>query len=103
MESPPPSPPPQSARPKARTLKDILAEFESIDQVVFDPIKLEQHRDAQPLLPPTFSATSHPFDYFALFFTRDLFNTITTNTNLYAAMQRICAGEEGMRERTELL
>ena len=78
MESPPPSPPPQSARPKARTLEDILAEFESIDQVVFDPIELEQHRDAQPLLPPTFSATSHPFDYFTLFFTHDLFETITT-------------------------
>src|SRR5260370_28857953 len=98
MESPPPSPPPQSARPKAKTLKDILAEFESIDQVVFDPIELEQHRDAQPLLPPTFSATSRPFDYFALFFTHDLFKTITTNTNRYAATQRIRAGEEVMRD-----
>ena len=48
MESPPPSPPPQPTRLKARTLKDILAEFESIDQVVFDPIELEQHKDAQP-------------------------------------------------------
>jgi hypothetical protein len=104
MESPPPSPPPpQPARLKAKTLKDILAEFESIDQVVFDPIELEQHRDAQPLLPPTFSATSHPFDYFALFFTHDLFKTITTNTNRYAATQRIRAGEEGMREWTDLL
>jgi hypothetical protein len=70
MES---QPPPQSARPKARTLGDILAEFNSIDQVIFDPVKLEQHRDAQPLLPPTFSATSHPFDYFTLFFTHDFF------------------------------
>jgi hypothetical protein len=96
-------PPPQSTRPKARTLDDILAEFDSIDQVVFDPIKLEQHRDAQALLPPTFSATSHPFDYFTLFFTYDLFQTITTNTNRYAAKQRIRAGEEGMREWTDLL
>jgi hypothetical protein len=100
MES---QPPPQSARPKARTLDDILAEFDSIDQVIFDPVKLEQHRDAQPLLPPTFSATSHPFDYFTLFFTHDLFQTITTNTNRYAAIQRIHTGEEGMREWTDLL
>ena len=60
-------------QPKARTLKDILAEFDTIDQVKFDPIVLEQHRDAQPLLPPTFSATSHPFDYFIiLIFTHNL-------------------------------
>ena len=101
MES---QPPPESASKKARTLEDILAEFDAIDQVIFDPIKLEQHRDAQPLLLPTFSATSsHLFDYFTLFFTHDLFKTITANTNRYAAIQRIHAGEEGVREWTDLL
>jgi hypothetical protein len=79
MESQQP-PPPQPARLKARTLKDILAEFDSIDQVVFDPIELEQHRDAQPLLPPTFSATSHPFDYFAF---RLAFNSTQLNQCLW--------------------
>jgi hypothetical protein len=101
MESQPP--PPQPAKLKARSLDDILAEFDSIDQVVFDPVELEQHRDAQPLLPPTFSATSSPFDYFTLFFTPTLFDTITTNTNRYAAIQRIHTREEGMREWTDLL
>lgn len=97
------SQPPQSTKPKLPTLEDILAEFESIDQVVFDPIQLEQHRDAQPLLPLTFPASSHLFDYFALFFTHDLFKTITTNTNRYAAIQRIYAGEEAMWQWTDLL
>jgi hypothetical protein len=81
---------PTAPRQKARSLDDILAEFGSIDQVVFDPLQLEQpRRHAQALLPPTFSATSHPFDYFTLFFTPDLFRTITTNTNRYAATKRL--------------
>ena len=99
------SQPPQSTmKPKARSLEDILAEFDSIDQVVFEPMKLEEHCNAQALLPPTFPTTSsHPFDYFALFFTHELFETITTNTNRYAAIQRIRAGEEGIREWANLL
>jgi hypothetical protein len=74
---------------KARSLKDILAEFEPIDQVIYEPIELEPHRDAQALLPPTFSTKSHPFDYFTLFFTPELFSTITKHTNQYAAQQRL--------------
>jgi hypothetical protein len=101
MEPQPPST--QPAKLKARSLDDILAEFDPIDQVIFDPIELELHRDAQPLLPPTFLSTSSPFDYFTLFFTPTLFDTITTNTNRYAAMQRIYLREEGMREWTDLL
>jgi hypothetical protein len=73
---------------KARSLEDILAEFEPIDQVIYEPVKLEPHRDAQALLPPTFSTKSHPFDYFTLFFTPELFSTITKHTNQYAAVQR---------------
>jgi hypothetical protein len=73
--------PPQPTRPKALTLEDILPQFDAIDQVIFEPIQLEHHRDAPPLLPPTFPATSCPFNYFTLFFTHDLFETITTNAN----------------------
>jgi hypothetical protein len=36
----------QTLRQKARTLKDILTEFGSIDQVTFDPIKLEPRQPA---------------------------------------------------------
>jgi hypothetical protein len=89
--------PTQSATAR-RTLEDILTEFGSINQVIFDPFKLEHpHRHAQALLPPTFSATSHPFDYFTLFFTPNLFQTITTNTNRYAATHRIHIVDEAQR------
>jgi hypothetical protein len=82
----PQPPPPQPAKLKTRSLDDILAEFDSIDQVVFDPIELEAHRDTQPLLPLTFLVTSSLFDYFTLFFTPTLFDTIMTNTNRYTVM-----------------
>jgi hypothetical protein len=56
----------QPTRPKALTLEDILAQFDAIDQVIFEPIQLQQHRDAPALLAPTFQATSCPFNYFTL-------------------------------------
>ena len=86
-----------------RSLDDILAEFDPLDQVVFDPIQLEPPTRARPLLPPTFSGSSHPFDYFSLFFTPDLFHLITTNTNRYTDIQRIHAVEERLREWNTLL
>jgi hypothetical protein len=67
--------------PKARSLEEILAEFKPIDQVIYETIKLEPHRDGQALLPPTFLTKSHPFDYFTLFFTPEIFSTITKHTN----------------------
>lgn len=45
MESQSP-PSAQPARLKARSLEEILAKFDSIDQVVFNPVKLGQHHDA---------------------------------------------------------
>ena len=38
-----------AASSKARSLEDILAEFGSIDQVIFEPVQLEPHKDAQAL------------------------------------------------------
>jgi hypothetical protein len=67
--------------PKVLSLEDALAEFGSIDKVIYKPVELEPHRDAQALLPPTFSTKSHPFDYFTLFFTPEIFSTITKHTN----------------------
>src|SRR6266566_399327 len=58
---------------------------------------------AQALLPSTFPTEPHPFDYFTLFFTPSLFQTITTNTNQYANIQRIHADKEGLREWSALL
>ena len=47
------SQPPQSTRPKVKTLEEKLAEFQSIDRVVFDPIELEQHCVRRPTPPAT--------------------------------------------------
>ena len=82
----------------ARALEDILAEFGPIDQVIFEPIQVEDHKDARALLPPTFSPNSHPFDYFTLFFTPNLLDIITKNTNQYAATQRIHITEKRARK-----
>ena len=81
----------------AITLEQILSQFEPLEKVVFEPLQTEPQRAAQPLLPPTFSTTTHPFDYFALFFTHSLFQLITKHTNEYVAIQRIQAGQ-GDRE-----
>jgi hypothetical protein len=87
----------------AQTLDQILAEFEPLEEVVFEPIQVESQRAAQPLLPPTFTTTSHPFDYFTLFFTHDLLQLITKHTNQYAATQRIQSREERQREWHDLV
>jgi hypothetical protein len=87
----------------AITLEQILSQFEPLENVVFEPFQTEPQRAAQPLLPPTFSTTTtHPFDYFALFFTHSLFQLITKHTNEYAAIQRIQAGQ-GDREWFDLV
>jgi hypothetical protein len=70
---------------------------------MYKPVKVEDHREAQPLLPSTFTEDTHLFDYFILFFTRTLFNLITKNINEYAAIHRINAEEERQREWTDLL
>ena len=101
----PPTREPELAEPKhkARSLEDILLEFGSIDKVSYKPIQVEPKRPAKALLPTTFSTHSHPYDYFTLFFTPDLFQQITTNTNRYANIKRIHSVEEGQREWTDLL
>lgn len=90
-------------RPKARSLEDILNEFGPIKAVSYTPFQIEQSRPANALLPSTFPTQPHPYDYFKLFFTPDLFRTITTNTNRYANIQRIHMADEGVREWSDLL
>jgi Transposase IS4 len=91
------------ATTKGRTLDDIVAEFGPINQVVFEPVQLEPSTPARALLPHQFLATSHPFNYFTLFFTPELFSTITKNTNRYAAIQRMQAIAERQREWNDLI
>ena len=97
------SPKPTNQR-KTHSLEDILREFGPIEQVLYTPFQTEQPRQpAQALLPSTFTTQPYPYDYFTLFFTLDLFRTITTNTNRYANTHRIYTSEEGLREWSDLL
>jgi len=98
-----PEPTNQPTKLKAQALEDILHEFGPIERVLYTPFQTEQPRPTQALLPATFPTQPHPYDYFALFFTPDLFQTITTNTNRYANMRRIHAIDEGLREWSDLL
>ena len=70
----------QSTR-KAQSLEDILYEFGSIQDVSYTLFKIKARRLVEALLPADFLANSHLYNYFTLFFTLDLFWTITTNTN----------------------
>jgi hypothetical protein len=101
-----PEPTDQPAKPKkakSRSLEDILHEFGPIKEVSYTPFNIEQPRPAKALLPSTFPIQPHPYDYFTLFFTPDLFRTITTNTNRYANIQRIQGADSGLREWSDLL
>jgi hypothetical protein len=90
-------------KPKARSLEDILHEFGPIEGVSYTLFQTEQRRPAQALLPLIFPTQPYPYDYFTLFFTPDLFRTITTKTNRYANKQRIGVADEGLREWSDIL
>jgi L-rhamnose mutarotase len=82
----------------APTLSELLAKFQPIKEVIFEPMQSEEpHQPARALLPAYFSMNSNPIDYFLLFFTHTLFQLITKHTNQYAAIQRMEA-KEGQRE-----
>jgi len=95
--------PTQPKRQKAQSLEDILLKLGPITSVSYEPFKCEPQQTAKALLPTSFPPKPHPFNYFSLFFTRDLFQTITTNTNQYASIQRLHIIEERAREWTDLL
>ena len=51
--------------------------------IIYEPVKVKNYREAYAYLPPTFIEYSYLFDYFTLFFTPNLFNLITKNINEY--------------------
>jgi hypothetical protein len=79
---------------KALSLEDILFQLGPITGIQFDPFQPEPKQLPRAQLPSSFPQNPHPFDYFSLFFTPDLFQTITTNTNRYASQQRLHIPEE---------
>lgn len=89
----------QPTQHKARSLQEILDEVSPLTDITYEPVKIEDHKEAYARLPSTFTEHSHPYDYFALFFTPSLFDLITKNTNQYAAIHM----EKGQREWTNLL
>jgi len=100
------SPPPEPKGAKiTQSLENILLKLGPITEVSFEPFQPEPKQPARAILPPTFPLPPkrHPFDYFSLFFTPELFQTITTNTNRYASGQRLHIKEERAREWTDCL
>jgi hypothetical protein len=83
---------------KALSLAQILDQLGPISNVTYTPFQPKEPIQARALLPPLFPQKPHPFDYFALFFTHDFFQTITTNTNQYASVLQIYTKEERARE-----
>jgi hypothetical protein len=101
----PATPPPNTKSNKRKrkeyeSLNDILNKFGPATTVQFDPFEPESHQKAYAKLPPEFppTATVTPLDYFSLFLTLDLIDTITKNTNRYTALQR---QEDGYTERNK--
>ena len=80
--------PKQPTQRKARSLQQILDEFSPLTDIIYEPVKIEDYREVYPLLLPTFTEHSYLYDYFALFFTSNLFHLITKNTNQYIAIYR---------------
>ena len=97
------NPPIQPKGQKAQSLEDILLKLGLITSVSYDPFQCEPRQPAKALLPPSFPLKPHPFDFFSLFFTHDLLQTITTNTNRYANLHRLQVAQERAREWTDLL
>jgi hypothetical protein len=98
--------PPKATQPKkqtAQSLEDILLTLGPITGVHYEPFCPEPKQAARALLPPSFPPKPRPIDFFSLFFTRELCQTITTNTNRYASIQRLRIAQEGVREWTDLL
>jgi hypothetical protein len=90
--------PTQPKRQKAQSLEDILLKLGPITSISYEPFRDKPSQTAKALLPTSFPQKPHPFDYFSLFFTHDLFQTITTNTNQYVSIQRLQVAQERARE-----
>jgi hypothetical protein len=98
------SPPPEPEKlKKGQSLEDILLRLGPITNVSYEPFQPEPKQPARAILPPDFIRKPHPFDYFSLFFTPELFQTITINTNQYTSLQRLHNTEERTREWSDLL
>jgi hypothetical protein len=83
------SPPAQPVVRKSKILEDIIEKLGPVTNVLYTPFKCEPRQPAKALLPASFPSNPCLFDYFSLFFTPDLFKTITRNTNQYASIYKL--------------
>lgn len=87
----------------ARSLNEIIDQLGPLSKVSYEPFQPESQRSAKANLPPSFPKNPHPLDYFTLFFTPDLFRTISANTNRYATIQKLQVPQEKAREWRDLV
>jgi hypothetical protein len=78
----------QPTQHKEHSLQEILDEFSPLIDIIYKPVKVEDHREVYARLLLTFTEYSHLYDYFALFFIPDLFNLITKNINEYIVIYK---------------
>jgi hypothetical protein len=97
------SPPVERAGRKSQVLEDIIDKLGPVTNVSYTPFKCESRQPAKALLPASFPSNPRPFDYFSLFFTPELFRTITKNTNRYASIYKVRVLQERAREWSDLL
>jgi hypothetical protein len=95
--------PVERARRKSQVLEDIIDKLRPVTNVSYTPFKYESRQLAKALLLASFPSNLCPFDYFSLFFTPELFRTITKNTNRYASIYKIRVLQEKAREWSDLL
>jgi Transposase IS4 len=98
-----PSLPTSKNNKKQLSLEEILHILGPITGVSYNPFKPEAKQEARPLLPPNFPTKPRSFDYFSLFFIRELIHIITANTNRYASIQRLYVPQKRAREWTDML
>ena len=97
------SPPVERARRKSQVLEDIIDKLGPVTNVLYTPFKYESRQLAKALLPASFPSNLRPFDYFSLFFTPELFRTITKNTTRSTSIYKVRVLQERAREWSDLL
>jgi hypothetical protein len=73
----------------------LVSEFGDLKSIQFELFQPKEECPAKAILLSNFPTQPVPSDYFNLFFTSDLFDLITRNTNKYAAIQRLDTAEKG--------
>ena len=85
-------------------ITQLIADFRDLELLKYTLFQPEPDRPTQAILPLDFptSPLLQPIDYFNLFFTPDLFDIITRNTNMYISYERL-KNEERTQEQTPLI